>query len=264
MSGAGIGAVFGFLLGGPVGALAGAALGAASDKKDKKDNKTEEKQLRVEEISKRVEQAIQHEEVSGALSARLRGHLAEKGAADTEGLVAFVRDYVRLTPALIEAMRASAKAASEKHPQVESRVAAVLLTAQEYFFEEHDFIPDSVGLLGLLDDAYLALSLIGRVSNEIAPEGGRSLFPPDMEVRNKLVEGMLGPKPVSAIREKVEQTMQMPSSRAVLEDLVNMAGPLLLAFATQRRSSSLLSRPGPTTSAVNHMAAMNGFDYQVG
>ena len=64
-------------------------------------------------------------------------------------------------PDLIDAVAEAAAAA-----RVGDAVAPILEAAEEYFLDADDLLPDSLGILGLMDDMYLALSLLQSVSEQ--------------------------------------------------------------------------------------------------
>jgi hypothetical protein len=60
-----------------------------------------------------------------------------------------------------------------------------------------DIIPDRLGLLGVLDDAYCSLTLIQSVSDRHEKETGRRLFSPDLEAANVAMRRLIG-EPVAS------------------------------------------------------------------
>ncbi len=60
-----------------------------------------------------------------------------------------------------------------------------------------DMIPDRLGLLGVLDNAYCSLTLIQGVSDRHEQETGRRLFSPDLEAANEAMRRLIG-EPVAS------------------------------------------------------------------
>jgi uncharacterized membrane protein YkvA (DUF1232 family) len=127
-----------------------------------------------------IEAAVRSEEETGAFRAMVLGAVRQKLPGKTEGeaaaiageAVAAVRAFVEGAPDVVEATLAAAREAG-----VLERVEPIFETALQYMDEEMDFIPDSLGLAGLLDDAYLIYGLMQEISERHRALAGSTLLP---------------------------------------------------------------------------------------
>ena len=68
----------------------------------------------------------------------------------------------------------------------------MLEAAASYWAMSEDMIPDRLGLLGVLDDAYCSLTLMQSLSDRHEAETGRRLFSPDLEAANRAMRRLIG------------------------------------------------------------------------
>jgi hypothetical protein len=61
-----------------------------------------------------------------------------------------------------------------------------------YFVTPDDIIPDELGLLGLIDDAYLTHCLIQSVSDQYQAQTGFVLMPSDMTKASQIIRSLIG------------------------------------------------------------------------
>ena len=80
---------------------------------------------------------------------------------------------------------------------LDTEMSSVLEVAASYWAMAEDIIPDRLGLLGVLDDAYCSLTLIQSVSDRHEKETGRRLFSPDLEAANVAMRRLIG-EPVAS------------------------------------------------------------------
>jgi hypothetical protein len=134
---------------------------------------------------------VRDEEVSGRLRRALREHAVRHGRVagerELDRAVEFVVDYVRHVPALMRDGLESATIAG-----LEREMGEVLEEAASYWAMEEDIIPDRLGLLGVLDDAYCSLTLMQSISDRHEVETGRRLFSPDLRSANEAVRKLVG------------------------------------------------------------------------
>ena len=256
MGRAGIGAVIGFLFGGPAGAVIGAAAGKASESIDfdSPSRAPVRNTIDVEGIWDLVGRGIQYEEENHPL----RDHFLDHGAEVGSEVVRFSEYYVRQMPDLIESMKRAADDIADSSLELRNEVYGILFTAQEYIFEEYDFIPDHHGLLGLIDDAYLTHRLLEEVSLEVQSHCSRPLISDESQGLNEIARKLLGPEIVGRIETKVRRTLKHPDSQHVLMDLVKVAAPMLVAYFAYQSKYQSLSGPGPVESSVRGLAAREG------
>ena len=150
----------------------------------------------VDAVEQQIERAVEDEGQSGRLRRALRDHAGARGRrvdeADLSGAVGFVVDYVRHVPVLMRDGLETARIAG-----LELEMSSVLEAAASYWEMAEDIIPDRLGLLGVLDDAYCSLTLIQGVSDRHEHETGRRLFSPDLETANEAMRRLIG-EPVAS------------------------------------------------------------------
>jgi uncharacterized membrane protein YkvA (DUF1232 family) len=120
-----------------------------------------------------------------------------------DGYADVMEQYVRDTVDLLEACSMAANQAG-----IGALVDPILAVATQYFLQPLDFIPDEAGLYGLLDDAYLARSLIAQVSELYRHRTGVPLVPFDLVPDNVTVRAVIGEPVATQLDRTVAGTLQ--------------------------------------------------------
>jgi hypothetical protein len=128
----------------------------------------------------------------------------------------FIQAYIQRTPDLLDAAHAAASAAG-----VGPGMQPIFNAALKYWEEPADLVPDDLGLLGLLDDAYLSLRLLESVSLVQKAKTGRPLLSVDLEVVNRRARQLLGEPTATRLDELVERTLDAPPLRSSVEMLID-------------------------------------------
>jgi uncharacterized membrane protein YkvA (DUF1232 family) len=84
----------------------------------------------------------------------------------------FVSEYIEHAPALMKRIEEAAASSGAQHD-----VQPILDATENYFLAPDDVIPDHLGLVGLVDDAYLTHSLMQAISDRYKAQSGKSLLP---------------------------------------------------------------------------------------
>ena len=165
-------------------------------------------------IRNHIENAIAQTGGDGMLRERLRAFMAEKGARDEaiERMFEQLRSYVRGTPELLDCCALSASQIG-----TEDAVIPILQVAANYFLQPQDAIPDHVGLYGLLDDAYLAQSMLQQASEVHTQLAGIPLLTQSLAGANRLVRIILGEPIASQLDGIVAHTIQTAVVQAQLQ-----------------------------------------------
>ena len=61
-----------------------------------------------------------------------------------------------------------------------------------YWEQDEDVIPDHLGIIGILDDAYCSLTTLQAVSDHYRLQTGKHLFPDDLTTANKVMRKIIG------------------------------------------------------------------------
>jgi uncharacterized membrane protein YkvA (DUF1232 family) len=81
---------------------------------------------------------------------------------------------------------------SAKNVGLETEVKSILEMVESYWIEDDDVIPDSLGIIGLLDDAYCSLSSMQTISDLYRMQSGKFLFPDDLTAANSIMRKIIG------------------------------------------------------------------------
>lgn len=173
----------------------------------------------LEGIRRQVRDAIAQEAREGnlarALDERARSRLAALPTRERDQIVAFVAEYVEHAPALLGHLEHAAR-----EQGVLDEVLPMLDAAADYFSAPLDLIPDRLGLLGLLDDAYVAHLLIQRVSSAHERKTGKPLIPGGLDEANGLVRRLIGERDAGLLEAAVDEKLGDPAVQRVLQTLV--------------------------------------------
>ncbi|MFO7588481.1 MAG: hypothetical protein R6X22_10450 [Gemmatimonadota bacterium] len=179
--------------------------------------------MEVDAVQKQIESAVRDEQRSGRLRRALREHAKLQGRVpgedDLDGAVGFVVDYVRHVPAFMRDGLETATIAG-----LEREMHAVLEEAGSYWSLAEDIIPDRLGLLGVLDDAYCSLTLIQSVSDRFEEKTGRRLFAPDLRAANEAVRRLVGEPLASRLDMYVGSRLDADPMLQMVRALTSVSG----------------------------------------
>jgi uncharacterized membrane protein YkvA (DUF1232 family) len=148
-------------------------------------------EAKIELVEGKIRQAFADEDRTGRLANAVLARAVRGGERPSqqgvENAVRFVRDYVSHVPAYMRGALEAARMAG-----VEPEMRQVLEMAASYWTEAEDIIPDRLGLLGVLDDAYCSLSFIQAVSDHYEVETGRPLLSRNLRAANEAMRRFLG------------------------------------------------------------------------
>ena len=99
----------------------------------------------------------------------------------------FIGGYIEQVPYMMK-IAATAAATVGLEPQMNK----ILKMAESYWIEGDDIIPDELGIIGLLDDAYCSLMSLQAVSDHFRLQTGKHLFPNDLSAANKAMRKIIG------------------------------------------------------------------------
>jgi uncharacterized membrane protein YkvA (DUF1232 family) len=115
----------------------------------------------------------------------------------------FVLGYIGQVPYM---MKVAWTAAS--NVGLENEMRRILQTVESYWVQSDDVIPDELGIIGLLDDAYCSLSSLQAVSDHYQLQTGKHLFPTDLSVANQAMRRIIGEPYASELDRIVIGTMK--------------------------------------------------------
>lgn len=154
--------------------------------------------MALEAVEGMIADALADEQRTGRLANALRERAASQGRSAGEDelrdAVGFVREYVEHVPANLRDGLEAARTVGR-----EAEMEEVIRGATEYWLTESDIIPDRLGLLGILDDAYCSLTLMQAVSDRHEEESGRALFSRNLKAANDSIRNLIGEPAASQI-----------------------------------------------------------------
>ncbi len=174
---------------------------------------------------------LQHQAFAGLIRNQLAKQLESTAAASTlkdrERMARSIAEGWRLqleqVPDLIDAVADAAAAA-----RVDDAVAPILEAAEKYFLDSGDLLPDSLGMLGLMDDMYLALSLLQSVSEQYRSQTGQPLIDADLEPSIQSVRALFKGSRLAALDASVQAALCRPVMVTSLKVLTSLRKPLFV------------------------------------
>jgi uncharacterized membrane protein YkvA (DUF1232 family) len=127
----------------------------------------------------------------------------------------FVRGYIEHVPYMMKVAWTAAV-----NVGLEPQMKQVLEMVESYWLEGDDVIPDDMGVIGLLDDAYCSLTSLQAVSDHYQLQTGKHLFPSDLGAANRAMRRIIGEPYGSELDRIVIQTMQ---NTGLIEAVKSMA-----------------------------------------
>jgi len=137
------------------------------------------------------------------LKAVARQHGAEPGAQELAQGSSFICNYLEQVPYLLTVAWTSAK-----NVGLEDEITRILEMVESYWIEDDDVIPDSLGVFGLLDDAYCSMASMQAVSNLYRMQTGKHLFPDDLTAANEVMHKIIGEPYTTELDELVSEAIE--------------------------------------------------------
>lgn len=172
--------------------------------------------MQTDQIRSIIERAIEDEERSGRLKGAIRTVARANGAnpskKEVRGIAEFVRQYADIVPHYLE------QAASQaRNTGLSAQVNQLIAQLEAYWLEENDLIPDHLGLMGVMDDAYASLSLLQALSDYSQSASGRRLVADELKPANQMIRTLLGEPAASILDQQVGTAL----ASAVMPQLIN-------------------------------------------
>ena len=170
--------------------------------------------MRTKKIRKMIKEAVTDEAKTGRLAEAIRNMAGRNGVNPSEqevqGAVSFVREYIEHVPYYMEQ---GANAAAQLGLSAE--MSQMLGEIETYWFEAMDVIPDHLGMMGLMDDAYASLNVLQSLSDYCQATHGRPLLQQNFTQVNQVIHGLIGEPGASTLQQRVGVSL----CRACLRDL---------------------------------------------
>jgi uncharacterized membrane protein YkvA (DUF1232 family) len=154
--------------------------------------------------------------------ARVNGRILSE--LQVQKVINFVGEYIEHAPALMKLIsEATADSDAQQHVQ------PILDITENYFLSPDDTIPDRLGLVGLLDDAYLTHSLMQAISDKYKSQSGQSLLPLEPHEDNAFVRRLIGEPFVSILDNYITATLRSPDMLQNIGQTLKALGQLNLS-----------------------------------
>ena len=115
----------------------------------------------------------------------------------------FVCNYIEQVPYMILVAWTSANSVG-----LETEIKGILEMVKSYWIEDDDVIPDNLGIIGLLDDAYCSLVSMQTVSDLYRMQSGKHLFPDDLTAANNIMRKIIGEPYTGKLDEIVRKAIE--------------------------------------------------------
>lgn len=99
----------------------------------------------------------------------------------------FVLGYVEQVPYMLKVATTAAA-----NVGLDTEMEHILGMVRSYWAQDLDVIPDHLGVIGLLDDAYCSLTSLQAVSDHYQLQTGKYLFPDDLTAANRMMRQIIG------------------------------------------------------------------------
>jgi uncharacterized membrane protein YkvA (DUF1232 family) len=144
-------------------------------------------------------------------------HGIEPDESELERGSRFVIGYIEQVPYVLTVANTAAASVG-----LQDEMAMILDMVGSYWLEDLDVIPDSLGIIGLLDDAYCSLTTLQAVSDHFRLQTGKYLFPDNLTAANRVMRKIIGEPYVSDLDRFVTRAL---SDAGVMQALTAFASP---------------------------------------
>ncbi len=175
--------------------------------------------MQTEAIEKQIREHCDYATVKGELTELLAAvashHERKPDIQELEAVASFVCEYIEQVPYMIKVAVTAAASVG-----LEDEVNCILTAVISYWELEDDIIPDQLGVIGLIDDAYCSLSLLQSVSDHYRLQTGKFMFPADLTIANKAIREVIGEPYAAELDRFVLNTM---NDAAIMDAVKSLA-----------------------------------------
>jgi hypothetical protein len=175
--------------------------------------------MRIDKIRRMIRDAVADEERTGRLAKAIKQVARQQGKKPTkqevQNVVILAREYIEHVPLLLEQGTRAAKQMG-----LDKEMGQIVQELEHYWFEANDLIPDHLGLMGLLDDAYATLFLFQNLSDYCRNQFGRPLLPQDLTAANQGMRRLIGDPVVSILDQRVGITLANAMMQRLLDQVI--------------------------------------------
>jgi hypothetical protein len=174
--------------------------------------------MRVSTLRSIISQAFYHEEKAHCLQRHLKlrvedlpNRLKIDKDKELESLNKFAMEYIHHVPDFLESLKQASENAG-----IENHVFPFLKVAEDYFTKPPTLPDDHLGLMALMDEAYLAHRLFEEVNDRYIARVGMPLIPWDMTLANVVAHQLVGEELANKLDALVQRTVDkmMPAEKS--------------------------------------------------
>ena len=165
--------------------------------------------MRVSTLRSIISQAFLHEEKTHCLERHLEEHIQNlpdrlriTKENELSSLKSFAMEYIHHVPDFLDSLKTAAIKAG-----IEDHVFPFLKVAEDYFVHPPALPNDHVGLMALMDEAYLAHRLFEEVNDRYISRVGIPLIPWDMTLANVVAHQLVGEELANRLDVFVHRTV---------------------------------------------------------
>ena len=165
--------------------------------------------MRVSTLRSIIDQAFYHDKKTKRLQQHLKLHLKTlpnrlKIEPENElgSLTEFLKQYINHVPDFLQSLKEAAQQSG-----IEIHVFPFLKVAEEYFISPPALPNEHIGVMALLDEAYLAHRLFEEVNDRYISRVGLPLIPWDMTLANVVAHQLVGEDLANRLDELVHETV---------------------------------------------------------
>jgi uncharacterized membrane protein YkvA (DUF1232 family) len=130
-------------------------------------------------------------------------NLVEADQSEIDKGSQFVLGYISQVPYMLKVATTAAA-----NVGLEAAMQAIVNAVLSYWLQDEDVIPDHLGVIGLLDDAYCSLTTLQAVSDHYQLQTGKHLFPDDLTAANRVMRKIIGEPYVTELDRFVTQAIR--------------------------------------------------------
>jgi uncharacterized membrane protein YkvA (DUF1232 family) len=179
--------------------------------------------MNTAKIRKMIEAGAKDEAKTGRFADLVRKVSPQATEEQVRNTVTFVREYAQHVPLYMEQATAAAAQAG-----LAGEMQQMTAALQSYWDDPNDLIPDRLGLVGLMDDAYASMFLLQAVSDYCRTTFGRPLLEQDLKPANQLMRNLIGEPVAPNLEARVGITIGQAMMQRMLQQLA--AGAFSFGF----------------------------------
>ena len=181
--------------------------------------------MRIQKVRSMINKAVADEKRTSRLASLVAQTARQRGARVNEQqiqeTVLFVKEYIEHVPLFLE----QAESAGQQYG-LAAEMGQILREIESYWFEADDLVPDHLGLVGLMDDAYGSLFLLQALSDYCQGTFGRPLLQQNLTAANQGMRWLIGDPVVSILVQRVSLTV----ANAMMHRVIGQIASNPLAF----------------------------------